>query len=940
MLGLGLKRTDPADLYGPLKEFIISNHSKEEAKKLDDNIQAVNAARVRLIQALDRANANDYQSALAAAQNYAQTFWMISNRFPWGDHKRETFLGFKTGKVPTVKVKFNYYDAWRKNKKVEDSKDPNYEKAWVLYNIGSLYSLEALREKRNPDDGLKKAMQLFTQSAGVFQYLLDTNELLRPAVSSLNVDITADALAFNVQLLLAQAQAVFFEKAATTNSSPGLTAKLAAGASKLFKSAQGAAEKSPELTNWLKNSDYQWNRHCSYQSLIFQAAAHFWHAKSLLATDEYGLEIAHLNRATDLLKEAGKAESGLIPSLLESRKALTDKVTARLLAAVKDNNSIYYKPVPNPAVTPIGEIEQKVIVKPAPFKPPEAAEQNAFSSLVPQKIAEAASDFVARMSSFVAAVDKHKTDQQNDAKQQLMAKNLPAALEAIEPNLGLPEDVWGRVKDVQYKGGAKALLDVHSQLQTAVKDAWTLLANIRDILSKEAKTDGDMRSQFGNRWNRRPSAQITASYQRDVDACEKFLRDAQASDAKIADDWKANESRLADLVCTHDQLEARLPRLEAAGGGGGGPHEEHANTLRHLMDELSGVLDRRHEAAEALKKEANGVEIVPILLAAQKQATKTSDQIANDELAKLTAQFATVKAIDADQQALLVQITSANNEFVKSKSQNASAAARETVLQQINLAADTYNRLQNNLNEGLKFYTDLLRDFLEPLKQSVTDFMTARNMEAQIILQQLTEEHANYRPASAAAGAGAGAGDAKAPPSGDGGGAAAPAGAYAAPAYNPNVAAYGGGARGSLSGGSGHPALPSVAARAGSPGGPAGGIGGGGGGYEPLDMTPAAVVVVPAASAPPGGANPSSPQLSSQMPSLSAPVKPNLNKAAGGGGAVAGGGWACPTCTFVNNPNHLQCGMCATQQPTGAGGAPVAAAAPAPAAAPKKRSWF
>lgn len=65
---------------------------------MDDNIQAVNAARVRLIQALDRANANDYQSALAAAQNYAQTFWMISNRFPWGDHKRETFLGFKTGK--------------------------------------------------------------------------------------------------------------------------------------------------------------------------------------------------------------------------------------------------------------------------------------------------------------------------------------------------------------------------------------------------------------------------------------------------------------------------------------------------------------------------------------------------------------------------------------------------------------------------------------------------------------------------------------------------------------------------------------------------------------------------------------------------------------------------------------------------------------------------
>ena len=201
-------------------------------------------------------------------------------------------------------------------------------------------------------------------------------------------------------------------------------------------------------------------------------------------------------------------------------------------------------------------------------------------------------------------------------------------------------------------------------------------------------------------------------------------------------------------------------------------------------------------------------------------------------------------------------------------------------------------------------------------------------MEAQIILQQLTEEHANYRPAGASAAAGAG--DGKAPPSGDSG-AAAPAGAYAAPAYNPNVAAY----RGA---GSGHPTLPSVQARAGAPGGPAGAAGAGG--YEPLDMTPSAapqaVVVVPRASAPPGGANPSSPQLSAEMPSLSAPVKPNLNKPSGAA-APAAGGWACPTCTFVNNPNHLQCGMCATTQPAGAGAAPVAQPVAAP---PKKRSWF
>jgi hypothetical protein len=91
---LGL--TDAAPFSGSvLQEFIISNHSKDEAKKLDDPIRAVNASRQQLVQALERA---DSGAALQACQSYLSTFLMLSTQFPWGDHKRDTFLGFKTGK--------------------------------------------------------------------------------------------------------------------------------------------------------------------------------------------------------------------------------------------------------------------------------------------------------------------------------------------------------------------------------------------------------------------------------------------------------------------------------------------------------------------------------------------------------------------------------------------------------------------------------------------------------------------------------------------------------------------------------------------------------------------------------------------------------------------------------------------------------------------------
>lgn len=74
---------------------------------------------------------------------------------------------------------------------------------------------------------------------------------------------------------------------------------------------------------------------------------------------------------------------------------------------------------------------------------------------------------LAKVSGFVGSVDRHINEQVTETKSHLMSRNLPAALEAMEPAQGLPEDVWTRIKDVQYKGGAKALLDTHAQYVTA-----------------------------------------------------------------------------------------------------------------------------------------------------------------------------------------------------------------------------------------------------------------------------------------------------------------------------------------------------------------------------------------------------------------------------------------------------------------------------------------
>lgn len=47
------------------------------------------------------------------------------------------------------------------------------------------------------------------------------------------------------------------------------------------------------------------------------------------------------------------------------------------------------------------------------------------------------------------------------------------------------------------------------------------------------------------------------------------------------------------------------------------------------------------------------------------------------------------------------------------------------------------------LNEGVKFHTEILGEFLEPMKNTVADFSLARGMETRVVLEDLTQQLAN-----------------------------------------------------------------------------------------------------------------------------------------------------------------------------------------------------
>lgn len=111
-----------------------------------------------------------------------------------------------------VQAHFTWFEGFQSDKKVITN-CIQYEKGAVLYNLAALYSQLASNQRLWTQDGLKTAAQYFQHAAGVLVYLRDTlvpRFLVKLDKSS---DLSEYSLSAMINLMLAQAQECFYEKA-------------------------------------------------------------------------------------------------------------------------------------------------------------------------------------------------------------------------------------------------------------------------------------------------------------------------------------------------------------------------------------------------------------------------------------------------------------------------------------------------------------------------------------------------------------------------------------------------------------------------------------------------------------------------------------------------------------------------------------------------------
>lgn len=199
------KRTDEVD-FAPAFTSYIQTVYQEDAKAYTSEISNLNQLRQNV-----RGAGKDI-TGLHVLYRYHGQLNLLDLRFPIDEEH--------------VKIQFHWFDAFSQKKVTQYS--VAFEKASMIFNIAATCSSIAALKDRSDPTSLKHAFNYFQTSAGMFLYIND--HFLHPP----SVDMSRDSIKVLADLMLAQAQECFIEKAIVENRKGAIVAKLAMCLSSMY----------------------------------------------------------------------------------------------------------------------------------------------------------------------------------------------------------------------------------------------------------------------------------------------------------------------------------------------------------------------------------------------------------------------------------------------------------------------------------------------------------------------------------------------------------------------------------------------------------------------------------------------------------------------------------------------------------------------------------
>lgn len=725
-MAIPLKRTSDVDMTKPLNQLISTYYGGEET--YTDSVNQLDKLRKdSTFKGIEGKSA----TTLTALQRYYDQLKSFAAKCP----------------INEVPINFKWKDAFDKSGYSLFSSGSSliiqslaYERVCVLFNLAASYSdiaATALNEDVHNEHALQLAAKNFQIASGIFM-ALKTDAPASLGQRSTQNDLNPSILEILHYLMLAQAQEAIFVKATQNNMSDASLARVASQCSEYYNECY-------KLIQIVKSMwpEKDWFNQIHAKHLIYNAISDFHQAACTSEAKKFGEEIAWLNHAVELFKQA---ETKSI--LSEFLQTYHKKAIKRQEDAIKENDFIYHARVPEHRL--LDSVERFSLVKPAPVPVKFLPESDLFQGLLPLRVQQAWQKLEARKQEIIGQEVAGLQEASSTLNAVLASLNLPAALEDA-PGVELPQSLQDKSKYVRQKGGIQYVSKLIHELPDLLKRNNEILNEIEQSIKNEEQRDSLQREKFGKaKWTRTPSSTLNKAWEDYVEKYRNILKNAVTADEKVKEKFRNHEQEIALL--SNENKRAIADAIPSGYQGHSYSNAPCAQRLRQLMQDFANLKSSREE----LENKFKGADFESLK---NRFIETVNNEGSFDDTAMIAESLGSIfgplqkesRESKERQEVLIKEVRVTNEDFVELKGGSQSAASeRDRFFSRLAAAHDAFNDLLRHLQEGTKFYNDLTQ-LLVSLQTKVDDYCFARKTELEELSKTLDPSGSKSTPSQSSA---------------------------------------------------------------------------------------------------------------------------------------------------------------------------------------------
>ena len=439
-----------------------------------------------------------------------------------------------------------------------------------------------------------------------------------------STDLSRETVKCLINITLAQAQEVFFEKQLGDGKKPGLLAKVAAQAHFLYTQAlegtqenvaKGTFDKSWQTITHVKAA-HTGSLTEYYQALVDEDAGSHGSAIARLQLAEKSAKSAvglaktfpsAPPSATNLGSETGSALQTITKKQLE-------QVQEKLTALVKDNDFIYHQTIP--AEASLAAVPKLAMAKPVPVSELYQGQDiqriigpDIFQKIVPMSVTESASLYDEEKAKLIRAEAEKAESANGEMAASLDYLKLPNSLNILkggmDQEMAIEDDFRRWCEDISNHEPFQKAFD---QLQKDKSTVLDILDKCSKQLDMEESVCEKMRSKYGGEWTQQPSSLLTTTLRGDVRNYRSTIDQASTSDAQLMATSRQYETEFEEMRSAGERGEADVLFQQAMIKAGAGRNKgKSPGAEGNLLDEdysESGpsVADQIAKVEDILKK--------------------------------------------------------------------------------------------------------------------------------------------------------------------------------------------------------------------------------------------------------------------------------------------------------------------------------------------------